>query len=183
MISRRWLIWTILGLLSIGCSSLDVQTDFTESFDFSTYRSFSFISDEPLLFSETAPVHPLFEERLVRATRDALELKGYQFVEDREQADFVVSFTIGARDQLQVSSSTTYRGFSPGVGREDRYDEQVEVRNYAEGTLAIDLFDVAQRNAVWHGWVTRTISLQDRRNSASLIGETVAAILADFPPL
>ncbi len=183
MATRRYLIWTTLALLSIGCSSLDVHTDFTESFDFSTYRSFSFISDKPLLFSETAPVHPLFEERLVGATKDALELKGYQFVEDREQADFVVSFAVGARDKLQVSSSTTYRGFSPGVGREDRYDEKVEVRNYAEGTLAIDLFDVAQRNAVWHGWVTRTISLQDRRNSASLIGETVAAILADFPPL
>ena len=183
MATRRYLIWPTLALLSIGCRSLDVHTDFTESFDFSTYRSFSFISDKPLLFSETAPVHPLFEERLLRATRDALELKGYQFVEDREQADFVVSFTMGAREQLQVSSSTTYRGFSPGVGREDRYDEEVDVRNYTEGTLAIDLFDVAQRSAVWHGWATKTISQQDRRNSATVTHDIVAAILADFPPL
>lgn len=183
MLAGRLLIWTALGLLMSGCSSLDVQTDFNESFDFSTYQSFSFISDDPLIFAETAPVHPLFEERLLRATRDALELKGYQFVDDREQADFVVSFTLGALDKLQVSSSTTYRGFSPGVGREDRYDEEVDVRNYTEGTLGIDLFDVEMRSPVWHGWATKTISQQDRRNGESVTRDIVAAILFSFPPI
>ena len=183
MIARRLFATFIMALGAVGCSSLDVHSDFNESFDFSTYQSFGFISDKPLLFAETAPVNPLFEGRLLRATRDALESKGYRFVDDREQADFVVSFTIGARDKIKVTSyPTTYRGYSRRLGWGGAYYNEVDVRNYTEGTLAIDLFDVQQRSPVWHGWAVKTISARDRSNPTQAINEAVTAILADFPP-
>jgi len=164
-----------------GCaSSARVQTDFNPSTDFSSFGSFSFISDKPLLVA-TIGISPLLEGRLINATRRELTSKGYRFVANRETADIVVSFTMGARDKIKVTSyPVNYRGYNQwrwGTG----YYEQVDVRNYTEGTLSIDIFDVKRGSPVWHGWAVKTISSQDRRNPTPVINEIVAAIFADFP--
>ena len=176
----------LMGLLAVvltaGCSSTRVNSDFNESADFSSYRTWAFMSETPLLIAEAASVNPLVQGRVMNATRAALTAKGYAFVENRQRADFVVSFTLGARDKIRVTSyPTAYR--SPGRwGWGAAYHSDVDVRKYVEGTLAIDVFDVKQKRPVWHGWAVRTISAADRRNPAPVINETVAAILDEFPP-
>ncbi len=179
MVILRWVLLVAGAGFLIGCaSSAKVQTDFNPSADFSNYRSFSFISDKPLLVTVVG-VSPLLQERLINATRVELTSKGYRFVADPEAADFVVSFTMGARDKIKVTSyPTRYRGqWGWGTG----YYNEVDVRSYTEGTLAIDVFDVKRRSPVWHGWGVKTISTQDRRNPTPVIKEIVAAIFAEFP--
>ena len=179
----RWLLLIAGTGFLFGCaSSAKVQTDFNPSADFSNYRSFSFISDKPLLVT-AAGVSPLLQGRLINATRGELASKGYRFVANPEAADFVVSFTMGARDKIKVTSyPTPYRGYGSwgwGVG----YYNDVDVHNYTEGTLSIDIFDVKRRNPVWHGWAVKTISTSDRRNPTPVINEIVAAIFTEFPAL
>ncbi len=82
-----------------GCTSLSVQSDFNESVDFSSYQTFSFISDHSLILANLAPVNPLLEGRLREATARVLSAKGYRLIENREEADFVVSFTVRAELQ------------------------------------------------------------------------------------
>ncbi|MCZ6855540.1 MAG: DUF4136 domain-containing protein [Gammaproteobacteria bacterium] len=177
----RWVLFVAGAGFLFGCaSSARVQTDFNPSADFSTYRSFSFISDKPLLVASIG-LSPLLEGRLINATRGELTSKGYRFVANREMADFVVSFTMGARDKIRVTSyPSNYRGYNQW-GWGTSYYNEVNVRNYTEGTLSIDVFDVKRRNPVWHGWAVKTISTQDRRNPTPVINEVVAAIFADFP--
>ena len=172
----------VLLLLNAACSSITTESDYRADADFSTYKTFAFISDKPLLMAQTAPVSPLFEGRAMTAARDELTNKGFQFVENREQADFVVSFTLGARDKIRVTNyPSSYRG--PGGWTWGApYHNDVDVRNYTEGTLAIDIFDVGERSPVWHGWAVKTISTGDRRNPTPVINEVIKAILADFPP-
>ncbi len=162
-----------------GCTtSINVQSDFNQSADFSSYRSFSFISDKPLL-EAVIGVSPLLEGLLIKAARNELTSKGYRFAADSETADFVVSFTMSARDKIKITSyPAKYR--SPRR-RETSYYNDVDVRNYIEGTLAIVIFDVERRSPVWHGWAMKTISAQDRRNPTPVIDKVVAAILAEFP--
>jgi hypothetical protein len=108
------------------------------------------------------------------------EARGYGFEADVENADFAVAFTLGTREQIrvnaypdQVRETWTWGGPVP---------QAADVRNYTEGTLSIDLFDVRLRRPVWHGWATRTISYADRTNPSPVIAEVVEAILAQFPP-
>jgi hypothetical protein len=163
-----------------GCSTVSVNSDYDRGTDFSQYRTFSFISDSPLLMSETLPVSPLFEGRAIRAIQTALVAKGYRYVDDRAQADFVVSFTLGARDQIRVTSyPSTYRGNWRWGGV---YHQDVDVRNYTEGTLAIDLFDVEDKSPFWHGWAVKSITRSDYSNPTPVINKVVESILADFPP-
>jgi hypothetical protein len=180
--SRFALMAGLVGSL-VGCATpVQVQSDFDVSADFSRYQTFNFISDNPLLVATVEPVSPLLQGRLVDATRRGLTSKGYRYVADREQADFVVSFTLGQRDKIRVDSYPSNYG-APGAWRWGAsYHTEVNVRTYTQGTLAIDIFEVKRRSPVWHGWGVKTISSQDRQNPTPLINEVVTSILAEFPP-
>ncbi len=176
----------VLGLAGLAaavslaaCSSAPtISADFDRGRDFSVYQSFSWMPERTLLVAQSTPVSPLLEGQLKRATRSALTAKGLRFVADPEQADMVVSFLLGSRDKIRVDSyPTTYRTWSRGAP----LDQSGTVRNYAEGTLYIDLFDRQLHAPVWHGWATKTIHASDRGNER-LMSDIVTGILAQFPP-
>lgn len=182
-IIKTLLAFTVAAALS-ACSGMNVSSDYSEEVDFTQYKTFAFISDKPLLVAQTTPLNPLFEGRAMTAVRNELANKGFQFVEDREQADFVISMTMGQRDKIRVNSyPSDYRTISAGGWNWGApYHSEVDVRNYTEGTLAIDVFDVGARSPVWHGWATKTISMADRRNPTPVINDVIKAIMAQFPP-
>jgi hypothetical protein len=183
MIGRIYPLAVFVGLLALGgCSAVQVNADFDPGTDFSRYQTFSFITDDPLLVADVAAVSPLLQGRLMRATQSELSAKGFRYTDDRANADLVVSFTLGARDKVQVSSYPG-RYYGSGVtGWSGPYFDEVEVRNYTEGTLAVDLFDVKTTAPVWHGWAVKAITPADRENAEQLIKELIAAILEQFPP-
>ena len=115
-----------------------------------------------------------------------LGASGYKLVPDADSADFALSFTIGSRDEIKVDS---YPSMSAGYGYPGRwggayygYGTETTVRQYTEGMLAIDVFDVEERRPVWHGVASKTISDSDRKDSGATIQAAVDAILAGFPP-
>ncbi len=178
---RRLALGLVAGFTLAACSSsLSVNTDYNPGTDFSAYQTFSWMPERTLLVAQTTPVSPLLEGRLLRATRAELSSKGMRFVADAEQADVVVSFMLGARDKLHVQSyPATYRGnWAWGAP----YYQNVDVRNYTEGTLSIDIFEVQRHQPVWHGWATKTITNRDR-GSDQVINDIVKKILEEFPPL
>jgi hypothetical protein len=67
-------------------------------------------------------------------------------------------------------------GMHYGVATETR------VRQYTEGMLAVDIFDVEERRPVWHGVATKRISDADRDDAEVTIKAAVDSVLAGFPP-
>ena len=110
--------------LALGACESPVEVgpvDYDETVDFSSYESFAWISDEPMKISGERPprLTPLAETHVKNAIKDALTAKGYAFQIDPEDADFVVAFTVGSRDQIDVRSyPRSYRG---GWGWGGRY--------------------------------------------------------------
>jgi hypothetical protein len=174
-----WLAGAFALLAGCETTPLTAQSDFSADTDFAAYRSFGWISTHPLAFADPS-TSPQFEGRAMTAISEILREKGYRFEEDAAKADFVVSFSLGARDAIRVNNYPTQRS---NVWESDAQAQQpADVRTYTEGTLAIDLFDVKRRQPVWHGWVVKTISAADRANATSVVRDVVAAILAKFPP-
>jgi hypothetical protein len=58
----------------------------------------------------------------------------------------------------------------------------LDVRQYHEGTLSVDVFDTHTHRPVWHGWAKKELTRKDIENSAEPIRNAVAAVLAKFPP-
>jgi len=180
----------IACLLVSGCATtMSATTDFDSSVDFSKFRTFSWIDPHPLIRSATQrPLSPLVERRLMSNTRNLLTSKGFRFENNPAEADLVVAFTIGSRDGILIetlptrSFNTASRRQRPSGWRGYWSGNTVTTRQYTEGQLAVDLFDVAEARPVWHGTTGRRISRSEREAPDELVREALEAILKEFPP-
>ena len=182
----------IFALLATGCAANKPIVDYDQSTDFAAYRDFAFLSEHPMIVTpDTPPVSPLLEGRMMRVIDGVLASKGFTRVSDPESADFTVGFTVGARDKIRVQdyppSYRVYYGGRGGLWGASYYGafgaREVDVQQYTEGTLAIDIYDVAEHKPVWHGVATKRVTDEMRRNPDESINEAVSAILEAFPPV
>jgi len=187
------LLCTIFSLaLLAGCAStFKASYDHDPATDFHKYQSFAWISKNPMKVGKGVNVaNPLLEPRITSTLEKALVAKGYQYVIEPKKADFVVSFTVGSREEIKVDS---YPSMSAGYGMGHPghwgwgsmyygYGTETQVRQYTKGMLAVDIFDVKERRPVWHGVATKTISESDREEIEATVKAAVDAILAGFPP-
>ncbi|MBV1905448.1 MAG: DUF4136 domain-containing protein [Pseudomonadales bacterium] len=181
---NRWMMLGLITLLS-GCTSSAV-VDYDRSVQFERYKTFAFISDHPMILGSTSfPVSPLLEGRLTQAIQTSLQSRGLVFSTDRETADVAVSFTVGSREKISVDSyPSAYQGY---YGRYDwgagyYYGNDVSVRQYTQGLLAIDLFDVKARQPVWHAKASQQITSKMQKKPESFIQKIVDSMLSKFPP-
>jgi hypothetical protein len=195
MMNKIFALITVFAVFLMGCSSNPPIVDYDSSVDFSSYKTYAFISDHPLIRAEGAELaSPLFESRLMRVTDTTLQAKGFTRASDPESADFTVGFTVGARDKIKVNSypepyrayygygvrggwGAPYYSMGVGVG-----SSNVDVQQYTEGTLAIDIYDVGEHKPAWHAIATKRVTDDIRRNPDESVTEIVTEMLTGFPP-
>ena len=162
---------------------MPVRTDYDREADFSGYKTYNWISDDPLIVpaGRTPAISPLNTRRILTAIEMELDRKGYARVAAGDTADFAVAFTVGTRERIDIDSYPRgYRG--PWYWRPSYWNGGIHAITYEEGMLAIDIFDVSTRQPVWHGSTRKVITQRDVDYPAPVIREAVAAILAKFPP-
>ncbi len=185
----------LLGAVAFvsGCASTPVLTDFDPSQSFTDYRSFAWMGDDPMTVTGDRGPNPMVASRLKKAVRETLEQKGFTFVTDRSNADFIVAYTVGARDKLEIRERETMDFYGPhwrwgydyfGIIHPTGFPRtEVTTRQYAEGSLAIDIFDRARRSPVWHGSASKRLTRAELQGqSAESTRVAVQTILAGFPP-
>ena len=113
-----------------------------------------------------------------------MNAKGYREVQNPEAADVVIAFTVGSRDQIKVDSypasyhaGYTRRGYYYGMN----YGTETRVRQYTEGQLAVDIFEVASRNPAFHGVASKRISYADRKDQQGTLDAIAMEALSGFP--
>ncbi len=184
----------LTALLAVGCAAPAPMIDYDPSYDFSQDRTFAFISERPLLRGEGAEGgNPMLEGRLMQITENILSARGLTRISDPEKADLAVGFTLGGREKLQVNSSPSYspyygagyrgwgRGYHGGYGG-GYGGGTVDVRQYTEGTLSVDIYDPQEHKPVWHGRAVRRITTKMQENMEETIQEILGGIFATFPP-
>lgn len=174
-----------LMLALVGCAAtLRVDSDFDASAEFGHFHSFAWIREDPLIQSAASPtrISPLNQRRIRQAIEAELARKGFEMASDRTAADFVVSYTVGARDRIEVNNYPAPFIWNGLWGRR-YYAPPTELQAYQEGQLAIDIFDGKTHQPVWHGSATKRITDADRKDARRQIDAAVQAILARFPPV
>ncbi len=158
-----------------GCAAIVVHHDFDPAVDFDHYKTFSWISEHPLVLA--SGMNASLEGRLEQSTRDLLTAKGFRFVATAPQADFVVGFGVGASDKLRIDAHPEYAG--QWTWRVHSAHDAT-ARQQVEGRLVVDIFDVRTHQPAWHGWSTKALASTDA--DADAVRDALTAILADFPP-
>ena len=178
----RWAL-AVAGMTAVlaGCTSLKVGNDYDRAADFSGFHSFSVMSRE-----HHGSRNPLVTQRARDAIQAELTLSGFSLASDAAAADFVVDFTIGSRERVDIESypapyAGPYWGY-PGWWGYRYWGSEVDARQYREGTLSIDMFDAHTHKPVWHGWATKELTQSDIEHSETPIRAAVKSVLSTFPP-
>ncbi len=186
---------SLLLVLSISACAAQLKSsvDVADHAEFGELKTYAWITDQPLFTSNAVSpevINPLNEQRIRTAVEQQLQNKGYRKV-SIEQADFVVAFTLGARDRVRVQQyynnfGYNYYGYRHGFSRFGRFGRgfggfgsSVSVRTFTEGTLVVDIFENTENQAIWHGSATKRLSRDN--GTRELIDEAVTVLLADFP--
>lgn len=154
-------------LLGYGCASMNVASDFDPAADFGRYGSYAWADQETTAPEELDKLIKSSVERILATT-------GYFKTGPRGVPDFLIAWSGGLQDRFDATSRgyTYWRGYPVA--------EEASVTRYKEGTLTIDIIDVATKKLVWQGWAQG--AADDAGRNADLAREAVSKILKGFPP-
>jgi hypothetical protein len=164
----------ILAILVLaGCSTISVNQDYDSEYDFLKLKTFGFI---PL--SSDAGIDQLSADKLGNAIKTELLAKGYAL---SDKADFGVALMFSSKTKTNIQSY----GYGYGYYGRPVYGGMggVDVTQYDEGTLVIDVVDMAENKLVWRGIGSGTMSQSPTvEERTAKINKAVAQILEQFPP-
>ena len=171
----------------VSCAGIRAGTHYDEKYYFDGYKTFSWLSKEPIQNSEngTANISPLTLKKIVQSVQSELIDRGYQYTDDLDNADFSLTYTVGSREALSMNSFPV--GFRHDWdwywhGNYHTYN-QWHVQTWTEGTLTIDIFDNNTKEPIWHGWATKSVTKSDRKDPTNSIKKAVGKIFKDFPSI
>lgn len=178
----RCLIVGCLLLLAACATGPKISSVVDPQADFARYRSFAFYA--PLAI-ESKGYATATSEAVKAAARREMEARGYRY--DPSAPDLWVNLGAYLQEKVQVTSTPdmaydsyySYRG--GGYFVSPYWHEHTTVRTYTEGTLNIDLVDVAQRRLVWEGLAVGTVHKLTPAERAAKIDSVMAGIFAQFP--
>ena len=186
MIRKTRIVATLAALaaaaLLAGCSSLSVSYDYDNNVDFMQYRTFAWMARPEAVPADAAQAqqrNDLLDRRIRSAVED--EMAARNITQDPAAPGVLVVYHVGLQDKIQVTDygynySPYYWGY--GGGR------QLDVYQYQEGTLIIDVIDAKTKNLVWRGTGTKVIESTSRspEEMKARIDEIVNKIMQSFPP-
>jgi hypothetical protein len=166
----------ILLVLLASCSSVTTNYDYDLAVDFSQYKSFKIYDGETIPGDELAK-HPLIKKRVESSVIKEMTAKGYTA---SEEGDMVIVIHAGVKDRMQVTNWGGYGWYDPWWGP---YGGRVDVNEYEESTLVIDIVDAAKKEMVWRGLGTKIVdNYSNQEKMQKMIDNYVAQILNEFPP-
>lgn len=163
-----------LALALASCETAAVQSDYDRSAAFGGYRTFVFVSRE-----HPGGPNPLAVARAEDDIRDELQKRGYTQTPDPVAADIVVDFNLGAQERLDINSYPA--AYGPWLGGVPPWGNDIDVRQYQEGSLTVDVFDAHTHRPVWHGGLKKALSRKDIEQPGDAIAKAVHSVLASFP--
>jgi hypothetical protein len=181
----------ILAFFVGACSGTLVSQDFEPATDFSPYRTFAWAPEPTAKSGNVLVDNPLMDRRIRRAIETTLASRGYPQVAERGRPDFMVTYQLVVRTQIEVNTfgpAFGWGGYPLGYwGYPYPYwggvDYTTFVSQYDVGTLVIDFTDAATQKLFWRGIGSRRIFQKSTpEETTAVVNRTVAEILAQYPP-
>jgi len=197
LISRNKVISAITCVFLIaGCSSITssptVSFDRNSTVETNDYKTFAWLNESKIK-STSLDINSASKVKFDDAIVVAFENKGFQLISDPKKADFTIAYTVGSRDkinkrfhpvkfQTHTKSSLVLSTERPTQIKPvySPVSTVTSVKQYSEGSLAIDVLDVKTHQAAWSGYATKRIYAKDENNRDEIIKDTVNLIVAQF---
>jgi len=173
----KLMILPIVLLMGACSTTYTPNTDQSSSYDFSTVKTFSVIGDD---HNNNSLISDINRERIDIAVTTALIQQGKQ--EDNiKSADVLISYFIVTKDKIKVNSN-----FNGSYNRFGYYGmgggSHINVRNYVEGTLVIDVIDNQSQKIVWRSSLTKTLKhYENNQERDEAVTKAVNSMMSQLP--
>jgi len=177
----------VLGALTLimivafaGCSSISVSHDYDNHFAWRSFKTYAWLGTaqtDPNSQASAQLSGGLLDKRI----HDAVDFEmGQRNIVAGDNPEILVKYHLGAEDKVSVTDwGYRYSDYYWGYG-----GRQIDVYQYTEGTLVIDVIDAESKTLIWRGSATGTVDgkqrtpeeMQERVNG--IVGKT----LESFPP-
>lgn len=165
-------------LLLVACSSVDVQLDYDNSYNFNQLHTFAWKT-------EGDKENTLVGKRVMSTATQELNQKGYRQV-DAQNADFLMSYAYRSQEEIKSKGVSTGIGVGFGTGG---VLSGVGVglgsgrgRGYVPEALRIEVTERSSQNILWRGEAKEKMMESDPKQTNENFTKVVKAILSKFPP-
>lgn len=162
-----------LALVPTLAPAQSIQSDYDRSYDFSGLKTYAF-APQTRGPNDPLGVNPLNDRRVRTALDSQLVARG--FVRDTSGTpDFLVAYHAAARNRVGVQD------WGYGLGRLG--SRRIDVDQYTQGTLIVDMVDAVKRELIWRGTATGTIELDEvEKKIREAVGKLVERFSKDTRP-
>ncbi len=179
-------ILTAVILMSACASSTKIHSDYDPNVDFSKFKTYGY-------YSPMGIENPNYSSLLGQMFRDALDAqmlpRGYV---KSDNPDLLINVSARLEDKTKVTTTSSptmygggyygYRGgmYDPWGGY--GYGTSTHVSQYTEGTVNVDMVDIAQKRMVWEGVAIGRIN-EDRKSGElrQEIMDGIAEMFTNYP--
>jgi hypothetical protein len=156
-----------------------VQTEYNTAANFKGYRTYAWIPQPPGPEQAAASRDPRIREAVIRGIDSSLTGKGMVRTDIDKSPDLLVAVHGWAVNRIDVQTYGYAYGPVPYGYYPTLATPAVDVHQYRDGTLIIDLIDGSNRQLVWRGTATDTF---DPGAEASTVSKAIAETLKQYPP-
>ncbi len=168
-------------LAVLGCApSISVKQDYDKEANFAALKTYAWVAVPTTTTGSVQAAlqrNGLLDKRIKESVNSQLSGKGY--TQDANNPDFLVLYHTGAEDKVNVTDwgygYGRYGGWYGGGG--------VDVYQYKQGTLILDVIDAKSKQLVWRGFAQGTIDPDaPTEKREKRLNEAVTRMLSKFPP-
>ncbi len=180
-----------LGASSLAaCSTMHVNTTAAPNAAQTAARYHTYAWEPaPAKQADESHKNPFVGEKIKEAADAQLGAKGYRKVDPSASPDFLVGWHATSQEKTRVEDVNPYWGygwgpaFGPPVGWGGAAGPGVNVTQYEQGTLILDVVDAASNQLVWRGDAKADLGNNPSSGKEQKkIDEAVKKILSSFPP-
>lgn len=171
----RFAAVALLALVATGCVTMNVASHLDRNANFAQYKTWDWGPADSLPTGDPRlDNNPFFKDYLEGAVEKQMAAHGFARAAAGATPDLQVHYHANINHRFEVN----------GVDRElGYYDSNVQVIEYEQGTLVVDVVDMASNQVVWRGWAQDSVQgvIDNQARMQKQIDEAVTKMWRLFP--
>jgi len=183
---NKLLSFSVVWLLLTAGSAVgqDVRYNFDKNTDFSKFGTYKWVT-----IKDAAPVNDITDKQIMAAVDAELATKGLMKVGD-DTANLYIGYQAAVGQEKQFTSYSSDWGYGGGWYRGGWYGGMGgmstttgQTSTIYVGQLAVDMYDSANKDLVWRGVASKTLSPKAKPDKQEKnLNKAVAKLLKNYPP-